>query len=164
MKRYFLIFSIVVVAGLSLFAGLTTAQQSRHWNSMALFGGYAYQLTGTICFPSGTPLAVMNGPFAANGKISFDGQGQAHLQNISNFNGQVTPGDVDGTYTVNRDGTYNLTLFVLLNGIPATVTYEGVIVDDGKEARFIQSGFSVTGVPLPVGYIGGVVVGSLIKQ
>ncbi len=164
MKRYFLIFGIVVVAVLSLFAGLTTAQQARQWNNMALFGGYAFQLTGTICFPAGTPLAVMNGPFAANGRILFDGQGLAHLQNISNFNGQITPGDIDGTYSVNRDGTYKLVLSLLLNGIPATVTYEGVIVDEGKEARFIQSGFSVTGVNLPDGYVGSVVVGSLIKQ
>lgn len=167
MKRYFLIFGIVVVAGLSMFAISTTATPpDRHggFSNMDLFGGYAYQLTGTICFPPGTPLAAMNGPFAANGKISFDGQGHAHLQNISNFNGQITPGDIDGTYSVSRDGTYQLVLSLLLNGIPATVTYEGVIVDDGKEGRFIQSGFSLTGAPLPDGYIGMVVVGSLIKQ
>jgi hypothetical protein len=163
MKRYFLIFGIVVLAGLSLYAGNTTAN---HWgfSNIDLWGGYAYQLTGTICFPEGTPLAVMNGPFAANGRMFFDGDGRARLQNISNFNGQIAPGDIDGTYKVNRDGTYQLVLSLLLNGIPATVTYQGVIVDDGKETRFIQSGFSVTGVPLPDGYIGSVVVGSLIKQ
>ncbi len=166
MKRYFIFASIVIVVGLSLFAGnmqATGQAKHGHFSDMDLSGGYAYQLTGTINFPAG-PLAFLNGPFAANGRMFFDGRGRVKAQDVSNFNGQIIPSEIDATYDVNPDGTYSLTLTVELGQIPATVTYQGVLTKDGDEARFIQSGFSIPGVTLPPGYVGAVVVGSLIKQ
>jgi len=161
-----LVASIAMVAGLSLFAATPALQaEDRVYSNADLVGGYAFQAFGSHNFPPEVPFSVLNGPFANNGRIWFNGQGQMKMQHVYNFNGQIIRVKNDGTYHVNRDGTFTVTYVFQQDPFPPlTLTFDGVLAKDGNEGRAILSGFSAPGVPLPPGYVGSTIVVTMTKQ
>jgi hypothetical protein len=87
------------------------------------------------------------------------------LQIAYNFNGQIVRVESDGTYDVEKDGTFTASYVFQLDSLPPlTLSFDGVLAKDGKEARIMMTGHSIPGVTLPPGYIGHVVVSTLTKQ
>ena len=165
--RPFIIAGLLTVVCIVFVGVMTASVQARHWgySNADLSGTYAFQLTGVYVFPSASPLSVMNGPFAINGIIRADGQGNMTKDFVINYNGQTyRVEDAESTYEVNPDGSYTETFIVQFGQAPATITYEGVLVNDGREARLMVTGFSLPGISLPPGYIGMVISGSMIQQ
>jgi hypothetical protein len=160
--------SIATVAGLTLFPAHATPTQWEEkggFSNRDLVGGYALQSTGTINYPSAIPLSKLNGPFANNGRVWCNGQGQMKLQIAYNFNGQIVRVESDGTYDVEKDGTFTASYVFQLDSLPPlTLSFDGVLAKNGKEARIMMTGHSIPGVTLPPGYIGHVVVSTLTKQ
>jgi len=78
----------------------------------------------------GWPLAS---PFAATGRILFDGNGNYTGKTTSSFNGQVIPFDANGTYRVNAD--CSVAVFEPILGL----TFEGELVNGNKEFVLVQS-------------------------
>jgi hypothetical protein len=86
-------------------------------------------------------------------------------QSRVNYNGQTYRiEDAESAYQVNLDGTYTETFVVQFGQAQATITYDGVLVNGGDEARLMVTGFSMPGISLPPGYVGMVVSGSMIRQ
>jgi hypothetical protein len=168
MMRYraFIVVSILAVAFLLFGANTNPTVSAKHWGftNDDLVGWYALQLTGNYVFPS-APLSALNGPFAVTGRVWADGQGHLIKRLVANYNGQVYHFEnLPSSYTVNTDGVYTETFPVQLGPLSATVTFEGVLINDGNEVRLMVSGFSAPPIPLPAGYAGMVIAGSMIKQ
>jgi hypothetical protein len=135
------------------------------YSNADFYGTYAFQLTGSYVFPASNPLSSLNGPFAVNGTIWADGRGHLKKSFIANYNGQVMRVEnAESAYEVNPDGTYTETFVVPFGKSTATITYDGVLIDFGKEARLMVSGFSLQGLSLPQGYIGMVIEGSMVRR
>ena len=98
-----------------------------------LQGSFGYTSTGTlIALPP--PFA---GPFAEVGRQTFDGKGKTDSTATTSSNGNIVKVTIVGTYTVNKDCTGSMTLFV--TPFDATVHADFVISDDGAELRAIVS-------------------------
>jgi hypothetical protein len=106
----------------------------------SLQGTYGFTAQGFTL--KGAPLpAPLQGPFASSGSATFDGQGNFTLTATSSFNGLVQgPTTVKGTYSVNKDCTYDS---MAENG----ATFRSVIVNGGKEILILQTtpGVAITG-------------------
>jgi len=131
----------------------------------ALAGAYAVQFTGTVFLPA--PFNLYNGPFSRNGRVVFDGNGNFTSYVVANYNGNISRDVFSGTYVVNGDGTFtlsipNLPIPALPPGVPNTFSFDGMLADNGRIAKLTLSGVSVGGQPLP--NIGSVIVGELVKQ
>src|SRR5258708_7833888 len=93
-----------------------------------LFGGYAFQFTGSIFLPP--PFNLFNGPFYRNGRLVADGQGNFQTTvAVSNYNGTVNRETFGGTYRVNGDGTFplsipNLPFPAIPAGVPNLFTFD----------------------------------------
>lgn len=94
-------------------------------------GGFGYTVTGA--FVTG-PFA---GPFAAVGRLTFDGKGNFENIRTISRNGDILP-DVEGveTYTVNADCTGS---FTYTDGGVVTLSTDIVIDDNGDELRMIAT-------------------------
>ncbi len=158
--------AIALIAGVSLVAaGEEQDQQAEQtvFSNRDLMGGYAFQSTGTTNYPE--PFAALSGPFADNGRAWFNGKGQLTLQVVYNFNGQIIRSQSEGTYEVERDGTFTINFIFQEVGLPTvSLSFDGVLAKGGKEYRLIMTGQSITGLPLPPGYVPGVIVTTATKQ
>jgi hypothetical protein len=170
MKRWMVAVALLSCAAVMIFTlgnAIDTAH-AKHWgySNADFMGCYAVQLTGHYVFPADSPLAALNGPFAVNGRVCADGQGRIRKTLISNFNGQVYRAEnVESSYEVRVDGTFTETFVTpFFGGAVATITYEGVLLSEGDEARMLVSGFSISGVPPRPGQVGMVIAGSLKRQ
>ena len=101
----------------------------------SLYGPYAYSRVGMV---------VGIGPAAANGVVTFDGQGNLAGTDTASRNGQITARDFKGTYTVTPDCTGTAT-FVF--SARETVNVALQIGAGAREVQFIQtdSGTVITG-------------------
>ena len=133
----------VLLFTLTLFGwtgGSVTADDSDdHFSSRTLKGQWGFSAFGTI-----GPV-----PAAAIGRLTFDGRGQCVNVATLNFGGALVPlttNDPNGacSYTVNFDGTGRIEqTFIDPTGTgpfgtqPAIFDVTLIIVDDGKEFRFI---------------------------
>jgi hypothetical protein len=173
MKRTLSIASIVmtciaVVVGASLImAGAEPGLQGDHpfFSNRDLAGAYAFQSTGTVSYPTETPFSAWNGPFANNGRAWFNGHGQFKLQIVYNFNGQTIRSESEGTYIVERDGTFAVNyIFQEASMPPVSLSFDGVLANEGKEFRLLLTGQSIPGLTLPPGYVPMVIVTSATRQ
>jgi hypothetical protein len=120
---------------LSIFALACLATPSSHaqiCSTHSLRGSYGYTVTGSVVTPFG-PLTA--GPFAAVGRIVFDGFGHVTTVRSLSDSGNVLQGDAGtGTYSVNSDctGSFNITV-----GPPGNVTTLtlNTVLDDNYELR-----------------------------
>ena len=129
------LFAVISGASLLLSVGLSNAPAARAdsaCTNATLTDGFGIQTTGTLL--EGAPGPA--GPFAANGLIKFDGDGNLTGNQTISFNGTIAPFISSGTYEVKEDCT--LTLKVTGdNG--AQITASGVIVKRGTEIFIIET-------------------------
>jgi hypothetical protein len=117
-----------------------------------LAGSYASQWTGTVNFPAG-PMAAYNGPYALVGRLVADGNGNVTAKTITSFNGTIVRNAGAGTYTVNSDGTFKMTMtFPTSEGGRNVIQNDGVLFDEGRQIRLMLSAFLEPA--LPPGYVG----------
>jgi hypothetical protein len=157
--------SACVLAALSTIAPLSPTASAQQTYQYLLSGNYAVQFTGNVFLPA--PFNTVNGPFARNGRVNFDGIGNFSAVVVANYNGTVSRDQFSGTYIVNPDNTFtlsinNLPIPAIPAGIPNTFTFDGVLADNGHIAKIILSGVSVGGQPQT--NIGSVITGELVKQ
>lgn len=160
-------FSLLTSAGMLLLLGAASplTQPASAQGQFALAGTYAVQFTGTVFLPA--PFNMFNGPFSRNGKVYFDGVGNFTSTVVANYNGTVSRDVFSGTYLVAGDGTFTLTIQnlpipALPAGVPNTFSFDGMLANNGTQAKLTLSGISVGGQPQA--NIGSVIVGELIKQ
>lgn len=138
----------------------TNAQHYGGFNNHHLRGNYASQLTGTINCPEGHPLAPFNGPYALNGRVSADGNGNAQGTVYDNLNGMLVGYSWEGTYEVNPDGTLLLDIYCDFPGMGELyVQMFGVLCDNGKRVRLMHVGPTYT-----PNVVGTTITGSWIRQ
>jgi hypothetical protein len=106
-----------------------------------LQGAYGYTVTGTIVTNT-TQAPLQPGPFAAVGRIVFDGKGGVSTVRTLSDNGTVIRNDAGtGTYTVNSDctGSFNIT-------VTTAVLDLDFVLDDNNQIRAIvtNDGFVLT--------------------
>jgi len=110
-------------------ASVVHAQQC---SDHTLKGSFGYTVTGSIVTPVGP---LVSGPFAAVGRIVFDGDGHVSTVRSLSDNGNVIQNDSgSGTYTLQSDctGSFNITV-----GPPgeAIVLDLNIVFDDNGELR-----------------------------
>jgi len=170
MRRTISIFGIALLVSTFLGFLLTHTPPSHakflNYSNWNLGGTWAVQWMGTVVVPSGSPLAVLNGPYCLTGWVHADGMGNAQGNVYDNYNGMLLHYTWQGTYQVNEDGTLTLTATLPLLGNPYTIQVFGVICDDGKMVRITQIGpTTTTGSPIPgVPLVASVATGSWIRQ
>jgi len=130
-----------------------------------LSGTYAMQFTGNVFLPA--PFNNYNGPFSRNGVVFFDGAGNFQANVVANYNGTISRDVFVGTYIFGPQGTFTLTINnlpipALPPGVPNTFGFDGVLANNGTQAKLTLSSVSVGGQALP--NIGSVITGELIKQ
>jgi hypothetical protein len=125
-------FAIAAVTALALaIAPTAKAQVNKGCNNATLEGTFAYTATGSSVAP------LPPGQYAEAGAQTFDGNGGTSTVGMSNINGNVTPSNTTGTYTVNADctGTFSFQIapgisshyfFVIAN---SGSTYQAVCLD-----------------------------------
>jgi hypothetical protein len=165
MKRR--VFSLLSGACMFCLLGSLTpvSQNAMAQGQFALNGAYAVQFTGTVFLPA--PFNLYNGPFSRNGKVVFDGNGNFTSYVVANYNGTISRDTFSGTYILNEDGTFTLTINnlpipALPAGVPNTFSFDGMLANNLTTAKLTLSGVSVGGQPLS--NIGSVITGELIKQ
>ncbi len=157
-------FGSVVVLLTVILAALpisSTRAKDSNFSNQDLRGAYVAQGTGTAAFPPDHPFSVLNGPMATIGRFVADGCG-----NISGFAVQVNNGAVGrqlftGTYSVEADGSFSVTMVGDTAFGTLAVEYSGVLFDEGKQAKVMQVG--IPGV-LPQGLAGITYTGTFIRQ
>lgn len=143
---------------------IASAQTTNYYN-FELSGSYAMQFTGSVTLPA--PFNTYNGPFSRNGRVVFDGNGNFIATVIANYSGTISHDDFTGTYNVNYDGTFTLSIANLPTplfppGTPNVFSFDGVLADNGNIAKLTLDGVSVGGQAQP--NVGSVIVGELVRQ
>ena len=129
------LFAVISGASVLLSVGLSNAAAARAdsaCTNATLTGGFGIQSTGTLVEGGPGPA----GPFAANGLIKFDGNGNLTGNQTVSFNGTIAPFNSSGTYEVQEDCTLTLKI-TGDNG--AQLTASGVIVKRGTEIFIIET-------------------------
>jgi hypothetical protein len=95
-------------------------------------GRYGFISSGSAALP--TIPAEGKGPLTGVGTVSFSPQGEFTLVATRSVNGRIDPEPLalTGSYTVNDDCTLTLSFVV-------GFTFRAIIVDGGKEIRFIET-------------------------
>lgn len=119
-------------------SGLTALEQDNFLPSCtesSLYGPYAYSRVGTV---------VGKGPAAANGVVTFNGQGKLEGMDTASVNGQITDRFFKGEYVVTPDCTGTATFFFSDREV---VNIALQIIAGEREVRFIQTdtGTVITG-------------------
>jgi hypothetical protein len=123
--------------GIALLAGAIAPKASAQLpfcSDRTLNGAYGYTVTGSVTSPFG-PLVA--GPFAAVGRLVFDGAGHVKtVRTLSDNGGILTNDSGTGTYVVNSDctGSFNISV-----GPPNNVTILSLnlVIDDTDQIRAI---------------------------
>lgn len=104
-----------------------------------LRGGYGYTSTGTLLpayFP--TPLDFLAGPFAEEGRQTFDGMGNTNGVASLSTNGNISQGvSFYGTYVVHQDCTGSMTLNI--PSLQAIVHFDFVVDRHGNGIRALST-------------------------
>ena len=122
------------LAAVAFAAAQNASAQALTCSTRALNGAYGYTVTGSITSAFG-PLVV--GPFAAVGRIVFDGQGHVKTVRSLSNNGEVLTNDSgSGTYQVNSDctGSFNISVGPPNGSITLNLN---LVLDDTDQIRAI---------------------------
>lgn len=156
----FLFAVFAVFAALLALPAQTVPAEKMNFSNQSLKGSYVAQSTGTWNFPL-PPLSDQNGPYTLTGRLVADGYGNISGSGVQIQNGMVMPLDYIGTYEVEEDGTF---LVTVTNESQISVEYYGVLFDAGKQAKLTAVSLDIPGVDLPPGFIGMTETGSLVRQ
>ena len=125
---------VAVVATLVISSLATQASAEERCSNASLRGSYAFQVDGSN----------VNGPFAAVGKNTYDGNGQLKGVITISSNGVIIPATYTGTYTLNANCT-GIKSAALDIGL--TVNFDFVVDSNLRGIRMIvkDPGFTVSG-------------------
>jgi hypothetical protein len=130
MSKYFC--SLNAIFGAMAALTVASSANAQVCSNQSLKGSFGYTVTGTITKTTGPLIA---GPFAAVGKLTFDGVGGVKTVRSFNDNGFALRGDPGtGTYTMNKDCTGSFTITVG----PATseiILSLDIVLDDTNQLR-----------------------------
>lgn len=146
MKRWAIVAGLTTVALLvSLNVKMRTAQgnDEPEFSLRTIEGTWGFSGDGVLAGPSPEDWL----PTAGVGIITFDGEGGCEISTTTQFNGTAFSSTSEFcTYTVNPDGTgTSEASFAAVGPLPATeLPVAFVIVDQGRELRFIQTAFIVS--------------------
>jgi len=104
---------------------------------------YGFSCSGTVIASDVLP----TGPFAQVGQVSCDGIKTCTGTAMGSFAGLILPAELNGTYTVNPDGTGFVTYDLTIGGQPAgQLPIYFVITDKGRGIKGLPTtpGFAVT--------------------
>jgi hypothetical protein len=104
---------------------------------------YGFSCSGTVIASDVLP----TGPFAQVGQVTCDGIDTCTGTALASFNGFIVAAEVNGTYTVNSDGTGSVTYDLTIGGEPAgQLPIYFVITDKGRGIKGLPTtpGFAVT--------------------
>ncbi len=153
MKRQFKGLAVGAVAALTL--GLLAARSSSAveepdghergqggvFSRRSIKGSWGYNSSFAMLLPPVVPQAL---PFAGMGRISFDGDGGCEVWALGNLNGTTIPSQSSSCrYEVNPDGTGTSEATFPGTPIADPVPVSFVIVDNGREIRFLNTKFFV---------------------
>ena len=130
------LFAVISGASLLLSVGLGNVPGVRAdsaCTNATLTGGFGIQSTGTLVEGGPGPA----GPFAANGLIKFDGNGNLTTRQTLSLSGAIVPFNASGTYNVEEDCTLTAKFTDELSG--AQISISGVIVKRGTEILIIET-------------------------
>jgi hypothetical protein len=103
--------SFATLIGLVVLGSGFNAQAAISCSTADYNGTYAFYASGYFLqLPSS--LESLTGRFAQAGTFTSDGQGNAKIQSIASYNGQIQPFDTVATYTVNTDCTLSFSLIL----------------------------------------------------
>ena len=91
---------------------------------------------------SGTALGI--GPVTAVGVATLDGAGNVTYTATENYNGEIIPGILTGTYTLSSSCTGTVTIPEAPSG---SLTFAAVVVDGGQQIYIMGA---TTSVPPPI--------------
>lgn len=132
--------NLLVACAALLLTGLSAqAKTEKSCSLSTLQGSYGYTVTGFI--PGSSPANV---PFAAVGRIVFDGRGGVTTVRTLSAGGTVVQNDPgSGMYSVNADCTGKFTISAPPLGI---LSLDLVVDDDGSQIRAIvtNTGYVLT--------------------
>lgn len=133
MKKFF---AVISGAGFLLSVGLSNAPAARAESACTnatLTDGFGIQVTGPVL--EGAPRPP--GPFAGNGLLNFDGNGNLTTSLTISLNGSIAPFKGSGTYNVEESCTLTAQFTDELSGTEISIS--GVIVKRGTEILIIQT-------------------------
>jgi hypothetical protein len=120
------------LAGMLLAGAFVPSAQAQECSERTIEGTYAFGLEGA---------AEEIGPLAASGTTTFDGEGSATITGFVNMLDLEIAASIDGTYTVNPDDCTGSAIFDIpglgLFDRFTELRFEGVIVDEGDEIRYL---------------------------
>jgi hypothetical protein len=111
-----------------------SAARAQTCSDRTLKGSYGYTVTGSVITPVGP---LISGPFAAVGRIVFDGEGHVSTVRSLSDNGEVLQDDSGtGTYSLKSDctGFFNITVGPPGNTVVLNLN---IVFDDIGELRGI---------------------------
>jgi len=120
------------------------ASQTRVFTTRSIQGAWGWSAGYGVVVPPAVPEPL---PTVGMGTVVFDGQGGCIVTSTLNQNGTVIgPVTSDScTYTVNADGTGSSVTQFSDPQFPPSSSVAFVIVDHGREIRFITTDFVVGG-------------------
>jgi hypothetical protein len=128
MKRTMTVISFLVMT----FLNSVPPADAQQCSAAGVAGSYGFTLTGTLLFPTATPLAAV-------GKVLLTASGGFSGTEARNVGGGFANETLNGTFTVNSDCTGTLTAEVLKSGqLVRTSSFSLVFDNNQKEIRAVQ--------------------------
>ena len=152
MKRQVKWLAIGAIAVVTALGSLALAEQGgdeqdhrgggrREFSNWSIKGSWGYNSSFGLLLPPTVPEPL---PFAGMGRMHFDGRGGCEVSALGNLNGQTIPSTSSScTYTVNPDGTGSSEAVFPGTPISGPIPVAFVIVDGGREMRFMNTKYIV---------------------
>jgi len=122
-------------------AAADAAGDEELFSNATLKGHFGFNSSFGELLPPAAPQPV---PSAGMGRITFDGEGHCSVVSVSNFGGTaVRLASSSCTYSVDADGMGTSEAVFPGAPVPGPVTVAFVIVDHGREIRFVNTQFIV---------------------
>jgi hypothetical protein len=113
----------------------------RDFSNWSIKGHWGYNSSFGQLLPPTVPEPL---PFVGMGRIYFDGRGGCEVSALGNLNGQTIPSTSSScTYSVNPDGTGTSDAVFPGTPISGPIPVAFVIVDGGREIRFMNTKYIV---------------------
>jgi hypothetical protein len=130
------------VVVLTVAAARATNDDDDHgFSNRSIRGAWGYNSSFGVLLP---PIVPERTPFVGMGRIVFDGNGGCVVAAQGNLDGQTIPSTSSSCrYTVNADGTGTSEAVFPGTPIPGPLPVSFVIVDHGKEIRFMNTRYIV---------------------
>jgi len=134
---------VAAVSAIGLTARRSTAldaiAEDEPFSNRSVNGHYGFNSSLGWLLPPASPQAV---PAAGMGRLTFDGDGHCQVTSVANFNGNVAKlSSSSCTYSVDPSGMGTAEAVFPGAPVPGPIDVSFVIVDRGREVRFLNTNF-----------------------